>query len=264
MLIDNLITKGLLGFPQLPSHFPVNKQLGIPLGSTVIAPGGITDSTVRSTQRYINTNEEESNQFIETCCPIQTMAIDHLYNTSSLMVTISGVLISGIASWILYDVQELEEATEDIKDNLKVEIVTDSFQDYYSIFNKKGGWLNLSFLMLGLGLTQIVLPLFACLGVHRKTSFLLITFISFLLITIMLQIGAVILINWRNFELKQFYYLSTSRASISRFHLTDKKICLVISLMWSAVTLVTSVSALILRQTHSRKEKHLTAMDLVI
>merc|ERR1711936_983603 len=155
-----------------------------------------------------------------------SMTSDLVYNTSSLMVAISGVLMSGVASWILYDMQQLQAATQDIKDNLKVEIVTDSFQDHYSIFNKKGGWLNLSFLMLGLGLTQIVLPLFACLGVHRKTSFLL--------ITIMLQIGAVILINWRNFELKQFYYLSTSRASISRFHLTDKKICLVISLMWSA------------------------------
>ena len=193
------------------------------------------------------------------------MTSDLVYNTSSLMVAISGVLMSGVASWILYDMQQLQAATQDIKDNLKVEIVTDAFQDYYSIFNKKGGWLNLSFLMLGLGLTQIVLPVFACLGVHRKTSFLLLTFISFLLMTIMLQIGAVILINWRNFELKQFYYLSTSRASISRFHLNDKKICLVISLMWSAVTLVTSVSALIFRQMHSRKEKQLrAAMDLVI
>merc|ERR1711936_563011 len=154
--------------------------------------------------------EEESNQFIETCCPIQTMAIDHLYNTSSLMVTISGVLISGIASWILYDVQELEEATEDIKDNLKVEIVTDSFQGYYSIFNKKGGWLNLTFLMLGLALTQVSLSLFGCCGVHKKTSALLLAFISFLVITFILQLGALILTNWRNFELKQFYYLSTS------------------------------------------------------
>merc|ERR1712203_226661 len=26
-------------------------------------------------------------------------------------------------------------------------MVRESFQDYYSIFNKKGGWLNLTFLM---------------------------------------------------------------------------------------------------------------------
>ena len=161
------------------------------------------------------------------------MTIDHLYNSSSLLVTISGLLMSGIATWILCDAEELQTTAEDIRDNLKVQIVTDSFEEYYSIFNKKGGWVNLASLMLGIGLTQTTVSLLGWyFGLHKKTSFLLLTFICFLLITIMLQIGTVILINWRNFELKQFYYLSTSRVSISRLQLSEKfiyqrnKICL--------------------------------------
>ena len=171
------------------------------------------------------------------------------------MVTISGGLLVSLTSWILLEVEELQSATEDIKDNLKVEIVKESFQDYYSIFNKKGGWLNLVFLMLGIGITQILLSFFACLGVHRKIPFLLITFISFLLINIMLQSGALTLTSWRNYELKQFYYLSTSRTSISRFHFEEKKICLVISLLWSVMSLLSSLLALAVRAKPSIKDQ---------
>ena len=121
------------------------------------------------------------------------------------------------------DHEDLLRTTKDIKDNLKMEIARESFQDYYSIFNQKGGWLNLTFLMLGIAITQVSLALWGCCGVHRKTSFLLLTFITFLVISIFLQLGALILTNWRNFELKQFYYLSTSRAAISRFHFQERK-----------------------------------------
>ena len=190
------------------------------------------------------------------------MALDHLYSSSSLMVIMSGLMMSGLASWILCDVEELQTAAGDIRDNLKVQIVTDSFEDYYSIFNKKGGWVNLASLMLGIGLTQVAVSLLGFFGLHKKTSFLLLSFISFLLITIMLQIGAVILINWRNFELKQFYHLSTSRGSISRFHLAEKKMLAVISLQWSALSLLISVTTLVLRTKHSSKENHLHQSDV--
>ena len=175
------------------------------------------------------------------------MARPHLYNISTVMVTISGVFLIIISVWLLADIEDLLRTTEDIKDNLKVEIVRESFQDYYSIFNKKGGWLNLTLLMLGLALTQVSLSLFGCCGVHSKTSFLLLAFISFLTITIILQLGALILTNRRNFELKQFYYLSTSTVAISTFHFQEKKLLLVLSLVWSLLSLLTSVSALLLR-----------------
>ena len=151
------------------------------------------------------------------------------------------------------DHEDLLRTTEDIKDNLKMEIARESFQDYYSIFNQKGGWLNLTFLMLGIAITQVCLSLWGCCGVHRKTSFLLLTFITFLVISIFLQLGALILTNWRNFELKQFYYLSTSRAAISRFHFQERKMLVALSLVWSLLSLLASVSALIVRPQHSTK-----------
>ena len=170
------------------------------------------------------------------------------------MVTISGVLLIIISAWILADIEDLLRTTQDIKDNLKVEMLKEYFQDYYSIFNKKGGWLNLTFLMLGLAVIQVSLSLLGCCGVHRKTSFLLLTFISFLLLNIMLQLAALILTNWRNFELKQFYYLSTSRVHIARFHFQEKKLLLMLSLVWSFMSLLTSVWALILREKENTKE----------
>ena len=178
------------------------------------------------------------------------------------MVTISGVLVIVISAWILADIEDLLRTTEDIKDNLKIEMVRESVEDYYSIFNSKGGWLNLIFLMLGIAITQVSLSLLGCCGVHRRTSFLLLAFISFLVITIGLQLGALILTNRRNFELKQFYYLSTSRAAISRFHFQEKKMLLALSLVWSLLSLLTSVSALLLRGEQNTKEDQQIRTDV--
>ena len=190
------------------------------------------------------------------------MANHHLYNISSVMVAISGVLLIIISTWILADIEDLLRATEDIKDNLKIEMARESFQDYYSIFNKRGGWLNLIFLMLGISITQVSLSFWGCCGVHRKTSFLLLTFISFLVISIILQLASFILTNRRNLELKQFYHLSTSRASISRFHFQEKKMLLALSLVWSLSSLLTSVSALIVRQNQNNKRDEGTIAEV--
>ena len=182
-----------------------------------------------------------------------TRARHHLSDISSVMVTISGVLLIIIAAWILADSDDLLRTTGDIKENLKMEVAREWFQDYYSIFNKRGGWLNLTVLMLGIAITQLSLSLLASCGAHRRTSFLLLAFISFLIISIGLQVGALLLTTRRNYELKQFYYLSTSRADISRFHFQEKKMLLAVSLVWSLLSLLTSFSALIVADKQNNK-----------
>ena len=182
-----------------------------------------------------------------------TMARHHLSDISSVMLTISAVLLIIISAWILADRDDLLRTTEDIRENLKIEMAREWWQDYYSIFNKRGGWLNLTVLMLGIAITQLCLSLLASCGLHRRTSVLLLTFISFLLISISLQLGALLLTTRRNYELKQFYYLSTSRADISRFHFPEKKMLLVMSLVWSLLSLLTSLSALIVTDKHNIK-----------
>ena len=111
-----------------------------------------------------------------------TMARHHLSDISSVMLTISAVLLIIISAWILADSDDLLRTTEDIRENLKIEMAREWWQDYYSIFNKRGGWLNLTVLMLGIAITQLSLSLLASCGAHRKTSFLLLAFISFLII----------------------------------------------------------------------------------
>ena len=68
-----------------------------------------------------------------------TTARHHLSDIFSVMLTISGVLLIIISAWILADSDDLLRTTEDIKENLKIEMIREWFQDYYSIFNKIGG-----------------------------------------------------------------------------------------------------------------------------
>ena len=183
--------------------------------------------------------------------------LNNLYVFASFMISISSLLLLIISSFIIYDHDEVTSTAEDIKDTLKVEVVTDSFQEYYSVFNKQGGWFNLSCLMLGVGLTSFIVSIFGFFNVHSKTVFLLLSCVFLQLVMIMLQIGAVMLLGWRKFELLQFYYFSNSSKPLSDFHHEVKQILLVLSLMWSTVTLLLCVLTLVIRFRSKRKENQL-------
>ena len=185
------------------------------------------------------------------------MSLKSLYIVTSFMLSVSAIFAVIIASFIIYDQEEVTNTATDIKEHLKVEVVTDSLQEYYSVFNKKGGWINISFLMLGIGLTALVVSLFGYFGVHQKTVFLLFTFIIFHCTLLMLQGGALMVLNWRKHELLQFYYFSNFSEAISGFHHEVKKILFVISLMWSTVSLLTCLVTLILRSRSKRKENQI-------
>ena len=130
--------------------------------------------------------------------------LSNLYVFVSFMISLSSLLLILISSFIIYDHDDISSTAEEIKDALKVEVVTDSFQEYYSVFNKQGGWFNLSYLMLGVGITSLIVSIFGFFSVHSKTVCLLLSFVFLQLVMIMLQIGAVMLLGWRKFELLQF------------------------------------------------------------
>ena len=183
--------------------------------------------------------------------------LSNLYVFASFMISISSLLLILISSFIIYDHDDVTSTAEDIKDTLKVEVVTDSFQEYYSVFNKQGGWFNLSYLMLGVGLTSFIVSILGYFNVHSKTVFLLLSFVFLQLVMIMLQIGAVMLLGWRKLELLQFYYFSNSSKPLSDFHHEVKQILLVLSLMWSTVTLLLCVITIVIRFRSKRKENQL-------
>ena len=185
------------------------------------------------------------------------MSLKSLYIVTSFMLSVSAIFAVIIASLIIYDQEEVTNTATDIKEHLKVEVVTDSVQEYYSVFNKKGGWINISFLLLGIGLTALVVSLFGYFGVHQKTVFLLFTFIILNCTLLMLQSGALMVLKWRKNELLQFYYFSNFSEAINGFHHEVKKIMFVISLMWSTVSLVTCLVTVILRSRSKRKENEL-------
>ena len=48
----------------------------------------------------------------------------------------------------------------------------DISKDYYSVFDKKGGWMNMAYVVLGVGAVTVAVALLDSLGYRRRlTSF---------------------------------------------------------------------------------------------
>ena len=182
------------------------------------------------------------------------MSLPHLYILTSFMLSVSALFAITISSLILHGHQEVLTTAQQIKNSLAVEsvdsAVTDSFHDYYSVFNSRGGWLNLAHVLLGVGLVTLLVSVVGLLsGLHARTCFLLLTFALLQLVSALLQAGAVLVLRWRRRELLQLYHSSHYRGSAGSpgQQLDTQQILLVLSLMWAAVTLPTTILTLALR-----------------
>ena len=181
------------------------------------------------------------------------MSLPHLYVLTSFMLSVSALFVIVISSLIIHGHQEVLHTAQQIKDTLAVEsvdsAVTDSFHDYYSVFNSRGGWLNLAHLLLGVGLVTLLVSVLGLLSrLHARTCFLLLTFTLLQLVLALLQAGAVLVLRWRRRELLQFYHSSHYRGAASPGQLQHtQQILLVLSLMWAAVTLLVTILTLALR-----------------
>ena len=77
-----------------------------------------------------------------------------------------------------------------------------AFNNIYSVSSKTGGWLNVGCVSIGIGLATISVSIFGFCGIHKKTSFLLVTYIILLGICLFLQTFSVIILLYRDDELK--------------------------------------------------------------
>merc|ERR1711915_347977 len=174
------------------------------------------------------------------------------------LVFIAGVLSICAGMLIVKDDHLLMEKVDALKDELKsnsniaISNVSDS---YYSIFNKKGGWLNLTHVMIGVGAVICGISLLGFIGVHRKTIFLSLTFIVLLLISILLQIASLLIMDQRQKELLEASSLQNMEhlnEDILQFQV--KLLLLEASSVFSVSALVLSLVAAVMRSKLSKKE----------
>ena len=182
------------------------------------------------------------------------MSLKSLHILTSFQLATSALFIIAVSSLIINDQEEVITTASNIKESLKVEVVQDSFKDYYSVFNKKGGWLNLAFVIMGLGFGAFVISIFGYFGVHSKTVVLLFSFIFLHLTILMLQVGTLMLLKWRKQELLQFYFFSNFGETLTDFHHDVKQMMFVLSLMWTVVSFITCLVTLVIRSRTKRKE----------
>ena len=121
---------------------------------------------------------------------------DRLFILISVLLCCTGLIVIGGGVWLVEDYQAVTETADQIKDDLEkvedVDMMVTS-KDYYSVFNKKGGWINMAYVMLGVGAVTVAVALLGFIGVQKETVFLLLTFIMLLMIIIMLQIASVLI-----------------------------------------------------------------------
>merc|ERR1711915_1045420 len=177
------------------------------------------------------------------------------------LVFIAGVLSICAGTWIVKDDQLLMEKVDALKDELKsnsnIEI-SNSSDGYYSIFNKKGGWLNLIHVMIGVGAVICGISLLGFIGVHKKTIFLSLTFIVLLLISILLQIASLLIMVQRQKELLEASSLQNME------HLNEDVLKIQVKLLLLEASSVISVSALVLSLVAAVMRSKLSKKEMLV
>ena len=184
---------------------------------------------------------------------------DRLFILVSVLMCCSGLVIIGGGYWMVEDYQAVTETADQIKDDLeKVKDVDmmDTSKDYYSVFNKKGGWMNMAYVMLGVGAVTVAVALLGFIGVQKETVFLLLTYIVLLMIIIMLQIASVLIIIKRDNEVKDLKQITYAKGSFEDiFKFEEKFFFFVFSLSFSTLVLNMSVGITLARQVKRKVEK---------
>ena len=178
---------------------------------------------------------------------------------ASVLLACTGLLVLGGGVWIVEGYQAVTEEADQIKDDLKnvgAEDIISTFEDYYSVLNKKGGWINVAYVMVAVGAVTFAVALLGFIGVHKETVFLLLTFIILLIIIIMLEIAAVLIIIRRDNEVKVFQQITKPENSFENiFQFREKFLFFVFTLSWSSTVLVMSVVVALVRGRAGGKEK---------
>jgi hypothetical protein len=115
-----------------------------------------------------------------------------------------GLLLAGGGVWLAVDTAAITVTANRVREagrDVLSEHVTDSFEQFYSVFNKAGGWNNLAFVMVGIGVLIVVVSIFGFCGVHQESVCLLLTYIVLLAVAVVLQTAAALLLARRDEEM---------------------------------------------------------------
>ena len=110
---------------------------------------------------------------------------------ANVLVCIHGLIVIGGGLWIVLDYQDSMEIRQEIMDDGDEKMgdyVKNAFEDFYSLFSKEGGWLNMGCVSMGMGAFTFAVSFFGFCGVHEKSAFLLFTYIFLVTIGMILQV----------------------------------------------------------------------------
>ena len=124
---------------------------------------------------------------------------------ANVVVSLLGLAMIGGGVLIVLDYRNAMEIREEVMDEGKENIadyVKQSIEDFFSVFNKEGGWLNLGCVSIGIGAVTVAVSFFGFCGVHEKSAFLLFTYIILLSIGLILQVCSAVIIFNRSQEMR--------------------------------------------------------------
>ena len=165
--------------------------------------------------------------------------------------------------WIVLDYQDSMEIRQDMlehEDEKMSEYLRASADDFYSLFSKEGGWLNLGCVSMGIGAFTFFVSFFGFCGVHEKSACLLFTYIFLVTIGMILQVCSAAILYNRGYEMKVMSNMlnTSSDTKLSSGKCYEKMIFFLFSGSFSTVVMVLLiVLSILVRQTESEGFKYL-------
>ena len=124
---------------------------------------------------------------------------------ANVLVCIQGLIVIGGGVWIVLDYQVSMEIRQEVMedgDEKMRDYVNNAFEDFYSLFNREGGWLNLGCVTIGIGALTFTTSFFGFCGVHEQSVCLLFTYISLILLGMILQVSSAAILFNRGHDMK--------------------------------------------------------------
>ena len=168
----------------------------------------------------------------------------------------------GHPRWIVLDYQDSMEISQEVMDDGDEKMrdyVKNAFEDFYSLFNKEGGWLNLGCVTIGMGALTLATSFFGFFGVHEKSACLLITYIFLIIIAMILQVSSAVILFNRGHDMKTVSdMLNTDSDKLSSGKCYEKMIFFLLSGSFSTVVMILLiVLSIMVRQAGTQGFKHL-------
>ena len=172
---------------------------------------------------------------------------------ANVLVCILGLVMIGGGAWIVLDYQDSMEVREEMMDHgdedMK-EYLKTSLDDFYSYFNKEGGWLNFGCVTIGIGAFTLIVSFFGFSGVHEKSACLLIIYIILIFIGIILQVCSAFILYNRGHEMKEVtgMFSIETHTKLSSGKCYEKMIFFLLSGSLSLVVMVLLVVLMVIRR----------------